>query len=343
MIANLMEKKRIKSMDFIRTISVIMIIIFHFYVEAKAKGFTSSFDFILSQLGDFGVSFFIIISGGGLYLSTMKGIKLLSFYRKRAGTIYPSFYLAYLAVSIFLYLTANRVVFLNDPLLMLITILGFDGYLASNIQNYYLVGEWFLGFIIIIYLIYPLILKLFTYNKWLTLFTAVLISIICFKYNDTINANFPIWNKIDTWNPLVRLPEFIFGMIFFGFMINDKRYTIFTLLISSLIIAAYSIFGLNMIDYYKTPLFIAVAVVITYLYEYAISFKIIDRLCLSLSALSFMAFLLHHQIIYALSKNGIMQNMDEYNLFYGFAMVLIITFVSAYLLENVVQKIKKNF
>lgn len=335
-----MENKRIRSMDFIRTLSVVMIIAFHFYIEAKAKGFTSRFDFILANLGDFGVSFFIIISGGGLYLSTRNGISLLSFYKKRAITIYPSFYIAYIAVSVFLYITMNRIVLKDDPLLMLFTFLGIDGFVSSNFKTYYLVGEWFLGFILIIYLIYPLLLKLFTYNKWITFASSIIISFICFKLNNVINEFFILWNKTDTWNPLVRLPEFIFGMLLFGFILNNKRYSTLMLSMSIVIIIIYSNYGLDMMDYYKTPLFVAAFSIMTFFYERIINFKCIDRVCLYLSTLSFMAFLLHHQVIYALSRNGITMNMNEYNLLYGFAMTLIISFVCAYLLERAVQKIK---
>lgn len=237
----------------------------------------------------------------------------------------------------------NRIVFKDDPLLMLLTLTGIDGFMSSNFKNYYLVGEWFLGFIIFTYLIYPILFKLFKLNKWGTFATSIIISILCFKYNNTIYEHFIIWNKTDTWNPLIRLPEFIFGMIFFGFILNNTKKLSIIALISLAIIILYSCNGLGVTDYYKTPLFIAALVIMSGFYERVIKSNVLDEVCLSLSTLSFMAFLLHHQIVYALSRNGIMKNMNEYNLFYGFAMTLIISFTCAHLLSKSVNKIKNRF
>ena len=54
---------------------------------------------------------------------------------------------------------SHRTLFYNgSPKSMLLTLLGMDGYLSYRFpQNYYIIGEWFLGALIILYLVYPLL------------------------------------------------------------------------------------------------------------------------------------------------------------------------------------------
>ena len=47
---------------------------------------------------------------------------------------------------------------------LLFSVIGLDGYLAYRFKTYYLIGEWFLGAIIIIYIIYPLLSFLMNIN-----------------------------------------------------------------------------------------------------------------------------------------------------------------------------------
>lgn len=56
------------------------------------------------------------------------------------------------------------------------SILGIDGYIANwGVQTFFLVGEWFLGYIIIIYIIFPILRKgVNEYPLLLAIITAVL-------------------------------------------------------------------------------------------------------------------------------------------------------------------------
>jgi peptidoglycan/LPS O-acetylase OafA/YrhL len=59
-----------------------------------------------------------------------------------------------------------------------LTIFGMDGYFLYRSVNFYLIGEWFLGAIILVYLIYPLILWMF--DKKPVLLFSVLAALSCF-------------------------------------------------------------------------------------------------------------------------------------------------------------------
>ena len=63
------DTERVLSMDFMRVISIMMILAFHLYVEAIKNPAFNDLS-ILKPLGVIGVSFFIIISGSALSTSS---------------------------------------------------------------------------------------------------------------------------------------------------------------------------------------------------------------------------------------------------------------------------------
>lgn len=87
------------------------------------------------------------------------------------------------------------------------SILGIDGYIANwGVQTFFLVGEWFLGYIIIIYIIFPILRKgVNEYPLLLAIITAVLyiLSIVLGAKDVSL---------------FVKLPEFLFGMYFIKFI-----------------------------------------------------------------------------------------------------------------------------
>ena len=52
-----------------------------------------------------------------------------------------------------------------------------DGYLKSVVEDYYIIGEWFLGALIIIYICFPLLKKIFD-GKFRKIFSTVLIILV---------------------------------------------------------------------------------------------------------------------------------------------------------------------
>ena len=85
----------------------------------------------------------------------------MSVYMKRWKAVYPSFYIAYIMLFIW-YIRFNRTFFTGrSPLTLVFTVLGMDGYLAGAVPTWYILGEWFLGAIILCYVLYPLIVYCF--------------------------------------------------------------------------------------------------------------------------------------------------------------------------------------
>ncbi len=88
----------------------------------------------------------------------------------------------------------------------LLTIFGMDGYFFYKINDFYILGEWFLGCIILLYLCFPILrILLLKYPKRLFTFVILLYFFVVHRY---------IFRMEIDRNILTRLPEFVIGMYF---------------------------------------------------------------------------------------------------------------------------------
>jgi len=159
-----MRKARIDNFDFVRSVAAWLIVIYHFSCICMYNPKFYDFPFYRYANNVWGentsVNIFFILSGASLFYNHEKiGLSnLKKYYIDRFKGIFPMFYMMWL---FFYYqnVIANRTLFYNgSPKSMLLTLLGMDGYLSYRFpQNYYIIGEWFLGALIILYLVYPLL------------------------------------------------------------------------------------------------------------------------------------------------------------------------------------------
>ena len=81
--------------------------------------------------------------------------RVLKFYRKRWWAIFPAFYLAYLIAMVILGVPPFSVMTWR----FVFTLLGLDGYLSiAGVETSYILGEWFLGCLILLYLATPFLI-----------------------------------------------------------------------------------------------------------------------------------------------------------------------------------------
>ena len=92
------------------------------------------------------------------------------------------------------------------PLTFFLTIIGFDGFLLYAIPNFYLVGEWFLGFIITMYILFPFLRYLFLKKALLTVLLGFFITLLA---GALYHPEMQVFRF-----PLFRLTEFVLGMGF---------------------------------------------------------------------------------------------------------------------------------
>lgn len=155
------NNKKILAFDFVRTICAIGIIINHYCIESQDSVLQRFFVTFGSGEGSVGytlVTVFLIISGALLYYNHPSIDSTRNFYISRFKTIFPSYYITWLIAAAGA-IVFNRTFFKNPIYTFPLTIIGMDGYLAGLFPTWRLIGEWFIGAIVIVYLLYPLILS----------------------------------------------------------------------------------------------------------------------------------------------------------------------------------------
>lgn len=162
-----MKKQRILYVDLLRVVCCLLVVAYHFAMAFKQFGLggdITPYTHIGNICATCAVACFFMVSGAMLeYQYGDKTFKIGTYYKKRFLSIYPVFWLAWL-VAFLDGLYFGRSIPLAPKPNFLLTFFGVDGYLIVNgatgirpEDTYYKVGEWFLGAILILYLVYPLI------------------------------------------------------------------------------------------------------------------------------------------------------------------------------------------
>ena len=106
---------------------------------------------------ELGLAWFFLLSGAALCLQWQGRFDARRYFVGRAAATYPAFWLGFAAL--FLY---GEVLHGNNADIprwrVVFSVLGLDGYLAPVTVTFYKIGEWFLGVILILYLVFPLLL-----------------------------------------------------------------------------------------------------------------------------------------------------------------------------------------
>lgn len=160
-----MKKERIDSFDFMRSITAWIIVIYHFAGICVSTPQHENFPFFYTHAnGVWGentsVNIFFMLSGASLYYNhdkiNFKSLK--GYYFDRFKGIFPMFYMLWFFLFYQKAITLGNLFYNGSPKSMLLTLCGMDGYLSYRYpQNYYFIGEWFLGALVLLYLIYPLL------------------------------------------------------------------------------------------------------------------------------------------------------------------------------------------
>lgn len=154
-------KERIFYLDLIRALAVILILITHFNNPYLSDGGYLFWNMPFGiYVGNLGVSLFLIISGTALAFTYQRPLDLKKFYWKRFKGIYPMFYLAWIIATVYFFVVTGGRPPNGAPLRTLPwTLTAMDGLAANfHFQTMYILGEWFLGFIVLFYLVFPLML-----------------------------------------------------------------------------------------------------------------------------------------------------------------------------------------
>lgn len=212
------KKNKIPAYDFVRAVCAVGIITNHYSIESQnvnLQNFLSTFICGKGSVGYTLVTVFLIISGALLYYNHSSVNSIRKFYLSRAKAILPSYYITYLfaAAGAFVF---NRTFFTRQPFYTFpLTLIGMDGYFSGIIPTWRLIGEWFVGAVIILYIAYPFILKGIEKNEMLLSLSAVTLFFLTTG-----------WYMLDQ-NPFRNIFSlmitFVFGMLISKHGIADKQ------------------------------------------------------------------------------------------------------------------------
>ena len=161
-------------------------------------------------------------------------------------------------------------------------------------SSFYLVGEWYTGFIIITYLFFP-VLFWFGNKKPLTTFIGILLMSIVLH----INYKF-LFKMLENCNPLMRLLDFYFGMMMTLYISKKQRIRNSLRVLSIFYLLFYKLF-FKILPYQFHMILVGISIFL--ILEFLITAFKLSKIHLFAKKISyfaqytFLAFLIHHQII----------------------------------------------
>ena len=272
-----------------RALCALGIIAYHFahYTNCAHKFFLN---FANGLWGEAVVVVFFALSGAMLYHSHQDIPSLKQFYLRRARSIFPMFYVTFLVFYIGNVIKFHSLFYRTDcsPWTLLLTLIGMDGYLRYAIMNYYIVGEWFIGPIIILYLLYPLLLK------GIKRLPATTTSIVIALYFSLLINN--IFTMDSFRNIFSCIISFYFGMLLFKY--KEYLESNKVLAIAAVIMVLEAAVPLPFSQNLSTHLLgFALFIVLYRVGIYACKIKEVEKLSLFLGKLSYPIFLVQHEIV----------------------------------------------
>lgn len=329
-----MKKERFFPLDFIRVVSTLFIIVFHFNTSILRHSITGESDYLFSfypngNLGQIGVSLFIIISGAALMYTYQSEISLKKFFKKRFVTLYPMYWIAYAIAFLYLFYVRTTIIPEVPKWTFILTIFGMDGMLKYKINNFYILGEWFFGFIIIMYLLFPVLRKMLIEHKRMLIIAITAIYFI-------IVWNYSMFDISVERNVLTRIPDFVFGMYFVKYM---RRVRLFQFIIALSIITLMLTVQLDISQIYKISLMgMSSFIVLTYCAQF-INIQSLKKVFSYISKYSFAIFLVHHVTIERLIIRFNGKQLTPIEVICLFLIYLIVTIILSIGLLNLTNKV----
>lgn len=333
------SKKRLVFLDLIRIFSCLCVSISHF--NAKLSGMSGSGmlynntiipSFYLGNrvyLGDIGVSLFFMLSGASQMLSYREE-KAFSFYKRRFLGLFPMFWIAYILIT-FCDFMINKGMALSPLWHYAFSVVGMDGYIPTlglmPITSYK-TGEWFLGCILLLFLLFPLLYRGVKRRPAITVAAALAVYVF-FEVHPAIGKY-----DISGAEFFLRIPELLFGMFFVKYRLWERKKSVIATIGSAVV------FGIAMLlrdRLFRLSLTIAFCLVLFNLLTAASKAFMQDnskRALSQLAGLTYPVFLVHHYLIYKLVIGFSLENMTRTNIVMLFIVFIALTLALSWLLKK---------
>lgn len=343
-------RARILPLDVIRIFACFCVLTIHFNASVSGYDTTGAFTypngivpnyFFGVYLGDIGVSLFFILSGASLEYTHPDGCKSIGkFYVKRIKSLYPQFWIAFSVFTLWSFYLYH--VISDAPIWqLLVSLIGMDGYATSfpwNISGFYQCGEWFLGCIVLLYLIFPLLSYGLHKHPVLTWAAALCIYVLIVHLLDETFENYP---RVF----LLRMPELLLGMSFIRYIKTAKHLPV--LIGSGILLLCRVLFGRYLASLTITiitcwTLFL-ILFLLTELWQEKMPLPahLVKKIVL-ISNLTYPLFLVHHKLIFMLASR---YDLTVFPFRYTVSLYIIFLFVSicaAVGLETLDKKIRNS-
>lgn len=358
--------KRNFNLDLLRSLAFLMVFVFHFNLMMKTDMVETIPLFVSAEswtLGSLGVGIFLMISGYVLKNSFERsGEKVANFYKKRLLSIFPLFYACYFVVYLWIDVPAGHIFSKNQ----LWSLLGIDGFMSvRGFSTSYRIGEWYLGVILLYYLLFPFLYK--AVKKAPLLFgLSLLVLHVLFMYNYEALAaavtkvfKHSLIPEGQAMSAIVWLLQFVIG-IYFAFYVKKCHPAL--LLLSGAVFVTLSLYDFpgrlfpgdtfkGFWIYGNILSVVAVFMIITYAFKKDgnknTRIPILSSIIGTLSKYSFSMFLVHHviqeRLLARLAPNGgVPTTLSCLKYFLYFFICLALTFLLACLVQNGTDTIVKN-
>ncbi len=285
-------KENIAAFDFVRVFSAFGIIAFHFSCHTNST-YKPLFYFANGDYGFVFVTVFLMLSGAVLYYQYADNICLRVFYYKRWKSIFPMFYIAFIYYYYQKVFETSSWSYNGSLKALLWSFLGMDGYLSYRVSNYFLVGEWYVGAIVILYILFPLLNQMCAKSYKLTVLLTI---VLYFGMKGLYRLD--MWKIAYHQNLVVCLVSFVAGMLVMKFRkILKNRYVFLAVLFLSIIIIRIKIPFWRQGAFCGQLLGILLFFILVFIGNIVMKMPIVNEIVSFLSKLAYPAFLIQHQVI----------------------------------------------
>lgn len=328
-----MDMKREKGLDFVRAISVLGIVAFHFYVHSSSEQKL----FLIHTNGAWGGTLnYLFFTLSGLVLHTKYGpqekLDLRTFYYKRWKATMPAYLLVFCAAFLIQVIKRGQFFYLPIPKYrLLFTLIGMDCYINMVMPTYFLTGEWFLGAILLLYIIYPLLRFLTHKCRLITLAGSIALYVLFLKidfFGMPINVN-----------PATCILSFYIGMLLASYP-NVLKNPVVVLL--SALCCAVLIREPIGAPHITKEILVGATLLITLniVGGFLCRSRLVNHLVSTVCRLGYYTFLIHHQLI-----NAVLKHFNPVNTGRALLLLIALFFASlffSYLLDMVIKRLFRS-
>ena len=332
----------IEAYNFMRVVLTFFIFLYHYFVHTSSVTNDTHSLFLTFEFSTAPTICFFIMSGALLYNRYKKDLNIKSFYEKRFLHVLLPYYIVYLYQYIKTAIALHTPFFVEgSKFKILLFIFALDGYMNKYFSTYHMnTGEWFLGILVILYILYPILVKLLDkFGRAYVVFIYLIFIIRLF---------FPFDYAIKDF--VFCLTAFSTGMFISKYdYLNMKKSSYINFLLLCILVLRFNGGIRNMNQFLYILLYSVMGYIL--IYNFGNMFlknnqnKLVKNTFTFLSSISYEFFLLHHIIILRLVNKINAEKFISnyyYRLIYFFVMIIIIIAL-AYILHKIVKIIINTF